>query len=237
MGRSEHTALDLLAALSTAGDLAGFGEGLLLSACALLRADRGALVEIAPTSADGRGWPFEPTPPLRAIWNDHHDQHPSVGAVRRSPDSCYRLRAHLSRRDLLRTPVYCDFMRPMGCRDQIAVALQVSAAHLVILGLTRADAEFTETDRYLLDRLGRPLRHLYAAARTRELSSHALTPRETTLLRLVADGYTDIAIARHLGISPRTVEKHLESVRLKLGANSRAAAVAHWLGWQPRNLP
>jgi hypothetical protein len=44
-----------------------------------------------------------------------------------------------------------------------------------------------------------------------------------------ADGHTDRVIARRLAVSQRTVEKHLENVRAKLGVRSRAAAVALWL--------
>jgi DNA-binding CsgD family transcriptional regulator len=51
-----------------------------------------------------------------------------------------------------------------------------------------------------------------------------LTPREVDVLRLVADGLTDAAIASRLRISVRTVNAHLRSVYTKLGVSSRAAA-------------
>jgi DNA-binding CsgD family transcriptional regulator len=51
-----------------------------------------------------------------------------------------------------------------------------------------------------------------------------LTRRELDVLRLVADGLTDVAIAERLFISPRTVGQHLRSVYAKLGVSSRAAA-------------
>jgi DNA-binding CsgD family transcriptional regulator len=53
-----------------------------------------------------------------------------------------------------------------------------------------------------------------------------LTPRQTEVLRLVAAGYSNQRIAESLGISPRTVKAHLESVRRRLGVHSRFAAVA-----------
>ena len=52
-----------------------------------------------------------------------------------------------------------------------------------------------------------------------------LTGRETQILRLVAAGRTNIAIAHELQVSPRTVAKHLEHLYRKLGVSSRAAAV------------
>jgi DNA-binding CsgD family transcriptional regulator len=53
-----------------------------------------------------------------------------------------------------------------------------------------------------------------------------LTPRETQILDAIADGLTNKAIARRLGISLHTVKFHVESVFRKLGAGTRAEAVA-----------
>jgi DNA-binding NarL/FixJ family response regulator len=52
-----------------------------------------------------------------------------------------------------------------------------------------------------------------------------LSPRETKILSLVAEGLTDAQIAEELYLSTRTVNAHLRSVYRKLGASSRAAAV------------
>ena len=54
----------------------------------------------------------------------------------------------------------------------------------------------------------------------------ALTDCEIQILRLVADGRTNTAIAHVLEVSPRTVAKHLEHTYRKLGVNNRAAAVS-----------
>lgn len=53
-----------------------------------------------------------------------------------------------------------------------------------------------------------------------------LTPREVQILDAIADGLTNKAIARRLGISLHTVKFHIESVFRKLGANTRTEAVA-----------
>ena len=52
-----------------------------------------------------------------------------------------------------------------------------------------------------------------------------LTERELAILHLLVEGCTAGAIAHRLGISVRTVQKHLEHVYRKLGVSSRAAAV------------
>ncbi len=53
-----------------------------------------------------------------------------------------------------------------------------------------------------------------------------LTGREIRVLELVAAGRTNQAIAHALGVSPRTVAKHLEHAYRKLDVPNRAAAVA-----------
>jgi DNA-binding NarL/FixJ family response regulator len=56
-----------------------------------------------------------------------------------------------------------------------------------------------------------------------------LTPRESEVLRLLAEGLTQHEIAAHLTISPKTVGTHIEHVLRKLGVHSRAQAVARAL--------
>jgi two-component system nitrate/nitrite response regulator NarL len=53
-----------------------------------------------------------------------------------------------------------------------------------------------------------------------------LTPREIEVLGALGNGLTNKELARLLGISPHTVKFHIESLFRKLGAASRAEAVA-----------
>jgi DNA-binding CsgD family transcriptional regulator len=62
-----------------------------------------------------------------------------------------------------------------------------------------------------------------------EVSSVLLTPREIEVLAAIGNGLSNKAAARQLGISPHTVKFHIESLFRKLGAASRAEAVAKGL--------
>ena len=55
----------------------------------------------------------------------------------------------------------------------------------------------------------------------------ALTPRELTVLLLLTDALTADAIGRRLGISARTVHKHVENIYRKLGTRDRLGTVLH----------
>jgi DNA-binding NarL/FixJ family response regulator len=60
-----------------------------------------------------------------------------------------------------------------------------------------------------------------------ELSSEfGLTTREGEVLSWLAKGKTNRDIAQILGLSPRTVDKHLEQIYAKLGVENRTAAAA-----------
>ena len=58
------------------------------------------------------------------------------------------------------------------------------------------------------------------------LQQAALTRRETEVLSWLAKGKTNRDIAEILGMSPRTVNKHLEHIFDKLGVETRSAAAA-----------
>ncbi len=56
-----------------------------------------------------------------------------------------------------------------------------------------------------------------------------VSPRQSEILSLIADGYSDKQIARRLGMSARTVDSHLQRLYQRYGVHSRAAMVAKWL--------
>jgi DNA-binding NarL/FixJ family response regulator len=87
-----------------------------------------------------------------------------------------------------------------------------------------------------LDAAGWSFRQLGAApdlARVEQLAGRTtgprggLTAREVEVLRLVASGRTNRAIAAELVLSEKTVARHLSNIFTKLGLSTRAAATAY----------
>jgi DNA-binding NarL/FixJ family response regulator len=72
--------------------------------------------------------------------------------------------------------------------------------------------------------LVRPARRRPSAALLR--TRYGLTPRQSEVAQRLAEGQSDVVVARALGISRRTAEHHAEAVRLSVGVHSRAALAA-----------
>lgn len=103
----------------------------------------------------------------------------------------------------------------LACRalgDEDAAALELQAAREVFAQLG-ARADLARLDGLI--------------QREPPHNAHGLTPRELEVLRLVASGRTNKAIAAELVVSERTVDRHVSSILTKLGVPSRAAATAY----------
>jgi DNA-binding NarL/FixJ family response regulator len=66
----------------------------------------------------------------------------------------------------------------------------------------------------------------HEAASTGRPALHKLSRRELEVLRLLASGKTNKAIARTLFVSERTVDRHVSNIFTKIGVATRAAATA-----------
>ena len=141
-------------------------------------------------------------------------------------------------------------------RDSHAVSIRaVRAAHTVALGLQR-DVEKAlsgpvpprrePNPRAALNDLARLIDetrdptvrarlariHSDLGGRTGEPPDLApLTPREVDVLKLVAQGATNVEAAAELGLSPETVKAYLRSTMRKMNANNRTAAARTALQW------
>lgn len=139
---------------------------------------------------------------------------------------------YLTPREFHRLELYQDLVRPLGVEDMIRLWIDPSGpADGARLEFDRPDWAFQERDRDVLNVM---LPHLarfrsraaHRRARARAPLADLLTPRQTEILELVADGRTNGEIARLLWISPQTVRKHLENAYATLGVHTRTGAVA-----------
>lgn len=104
---------------------------------------------------------------------------------------------------------------------QIAPLIRVGTAHQLVMRLTRRTQNPSGELTLLLEEHPLP-----ADPRKKLVEQYQLTGRETDVLLWLAKGKTNRDIGEILGIAPRTVNKHLEHIFVKLGVETRAAATA-----------
>jgi DNA-binding NarL/FixJ family response regulator len=109
---------------------------------------------------------------------------------------------------------------------------------------TQAMAAFPDDDQLRLQYMGKlgPNEFLLRLAKDTSTNAPAefsselgLTTREGEVLSWLSKGKTNRDIAQILGLSPRTVDKHLEQIYAKLGVENRTAAAAIATSTRRRN--
>jgi DNA-binding CsgD family transcriptional regulator len=124
------------------------------------------------------------------------------------------------------TAMYCDWIRPSGLEHEMLLCLPGGHLRTIRLLFWRGPGtDFSDRDRALLALLRPHLHQAYLDAERRRHPAPRLTPRQGELLCLVAAGHTNAQIARRLGVTEKTVGKHLENIYARLHVSSRTAAV------------
>jgi len=157
----------------------------------------------------------------RAAFDRHFHQHPLVrfhgyqggGVTQRISDS-------VPFAQFRESPLYNEYYRRVRIDHAVALPIYVRDGLLVSFVLNRARRDFSDRERALLDLLRPHLAKVYQKTKT----SNRLSRREAEVLRWVAAGKSDAQIGAILGISARTVQKHLEHAYQKLGVENRTAA-------------
>ena len=131
-----------------------------------------------------------------------------------------------------------DIFREIGT-GVLSVPVLVDRRQAVAVSYRRKRGAFTEDDRLMANLLQPHLRQAYlnAEAFTRSLSVNtppaplgdSLTDREHHVAIWLEQGKSNREIAVILDVSPRTVEKHVESILQKLGAPNRTAAALRFV--------
>jgi len=234
-------AAGLVDCLADLDDPAGFAGIALPGLAILVGCDVLTYNEIGPERGQTRYADYPAgalDPATRPSFEAHVHEHPLVNHYRATGSGePVMISDFLSQQRFHRLGLYAEFFRGIPVEHQLAVNLPGSGAQVIGIALSRGRRDFCDQDRALLSVLQAPLAAALLRARRRRQAGQALTAmaasgladpteREIQILRLVADGRTNAAIARSLGVSPRTIAKHLEHLYRKLGVSSRAAAVA-----------
>jgi DNA-binding response OmpR family regulator len=143
-------------------------------------------------------------------------------------DTCQRIKAHA-----VGEAVPVIFMTGLSETTDIVAGFDAGGVDYVVKPL-RIDEVLARLNTHV--RNARAAREALAAVRrasqpqlqpeAHRLQEAALTPRETEVLTWLARGKTNRDIADILGMSHRTVNKHLEHIFQKLGVETRSAAAA-----------
>lgn len=188
-------------------------------------------------------------PELTTVFAAHVHEHPLVNHIVGTGDSTpVKMSDFVGRQRFHQLGLYSEFFRPIGIEHQIGFALPAPPGQLIAYAINRGQGDFTEDDRGLLAVVAEPISRAVRRAGRRHRARAALetaapatdtvlTDREFAVLELAAKGRTNSGIARALGVSPRTIAKHLEHVYRKLGVTSRAAAVYQAVGRSAPETP
>jgi PAS domain S-box-containing protein len=103
------------------------------------------------------------------------------------------------------------------------VANVLPGRHLLILAATNSQPDEVEGPQQVQPDVQVRSHNLNSGAR---FGRGGPTPREREVLALLAGGATDEQIAEMLELSPATVQTHVRNAKAKLGARTRAQAVA-----------
>jgi DNA-binding CsgD family transcriptional regulator len=181
----------------------------------------------------------------------HAGDNPLLERYRRTGDGrAYRFSDVTTPERLQATALYREFYGPIGLKHQIAFTLPHEPDRVLALSLSRRDQDFSDEERALLDearpfliqsyqnafvhsRLEGELERQRSAPElpvdeprlAERLSEQGVTRREAQVLAVIAAGFSDRAAAQLMGISERTVQKHLQRCYRKLGVHSREEAV------------
>ena len=153
----------------------------------------------------------------------YHSQHPDGGA--------WRISDSMPMQTFKRKEIYGDYYRRIGIDHVVAVPIVSNPRLVMSFVLNRAGHDFADRECELLSRMQPALANLYRVTsmtarlnREQESQLSSLTPREREILHWVGAGKSNAQIAAILGLSVRTVQKHLENSYVKLGVENRTAA-------------
>ena len=173
-------------------------------------------------------------------------ENPLVRRLEETRDGrAYRFSDVVTPTELHSLRLYREFYARIGLEHQMAFTLPHSRDRILGVALSRRTRDYSDAERGFVNRARPFLIQAYRNAVQFEhargeggngtavlasLQERGLTAREAEVVRLIALGRSNRDSARALGISERTVGKHLERAFKKLDVSNRSAASA--LVWE-----
>ena len=186
-----------------------------------------------------------------ALWPALMATHPYLPHLVAGPMTTSRVTDVVDMLSFERTPIYEQLLGPRGSRYQAALLLERTPNSMFLLALWRKDHDFTDEEVERLEAFRAVMAAALAFARaveaveatgsacagTGDARAEAaglgadralLTRRQRQVAVLIEAGLTNDQIARRLGISSRTVRKHIEDLFEHTGARSRTQVAVWW---------
>lgn len=175
-----------------------------------------------------------------AEWQRLIGTHPYFPHVLGGPAAASRLTDVVDLGRFEQTEVYQVLLQPRGSRYQAAMPILRAPDRLLMLSAWREDRDFTDDDLELLERFraaltaGLEFRRAMVALEAMAAGvgfrrdPDGLTPRQRQVATLVELGLTNRQIGGRLGLTERTVRKHVADLFVALGCDSRTLIAVRW---------
>ena len=158
----------------------------------------------------------------------HADADPLLVHVRRGAGAAVRRSDLHADAEFRRLATYRAVFSPLDARRQLAMAVRPGEQRRILVVFNRAAPDFSQHDLAVAEALRPRIARALARFGPPSVRREKVSPREADVLDLLCRGLTDRQIANRLGISPRTVDKHLEHAYVKLGVRCRVQAATRW---------
>jgi DNA-binding CsgD family transcriptional regulator len=231
--------LDLIGDVHGSLEIEEFRSGLLAGLNRVIPSDWVSLNDVAPDPSETVSVVNREAPPaiMRSFTELAH-QNPIIRHVEKTGDGrAIRFSDLVSRAELHTLDLYKEVYAKLGVEYQMAFTLAHRPPRMLGVALSRGSRDFSDVERelvngarpFLIQAYRNAIDYSRLAARDGErisllLRGRGLTEREAEVVRWVAMGRSNRDIGGEIGVSERTVQKHLERSFRKLAVRSRSEA-------------
>lgn len=189
--------------------------------------------------SDVRAYPEHSGVDIPKMLLELYAEHPVVMSFQREPgDGLRRLSDLVSDRQLYQTRAFREGLLFLDVNRQLVFMTSPASDHRFRgWSMNRWGHDFGDNEVELARHVQPMLRLVEQACwdgaqspRETHSEEYSLTVREQEILQLLGKGLTGVAIGHLLGVSPRTVAKHLEHSYAKLGCTNRIDALRRLRG-------